>query len=117
MIQNSLSLENVQMYGRGYVDLNNLWKELMTKWDLQAHYNNNNSILYLFIYLFTFYFFFTFFDLRKIWFIFSELDSKVYHGLSGLVKFTFGKPLNKIEQFSNWEQIPLRVDQINYAGM
>lgn len=39
-----------------------------------------------------------------------------YNSLSDLVKLCFGRPLNKTEQFSNWEKIPLRPDQIKYAG-
>lgn len=39
-----------------------------------------------------------------------------YNSLSDLVKLCFGRPLNKTEQFSNWEKIPLRSDQIKYAG-
>lgn len=44
-------------------------------------------------------------------------DDLVYNSLSDLVKLCFGKPLNKTEQFSNWEKIPLRYNQIKYAGM
>lgn len=40
----------------------------------------------------------------------------VYNSLSDLVKLCFGKPLNKTEQFSNWEKVPLRPNQIKYAG-
>lgn len=40
----------------------------------------------------------------------------MYNSLSDLVKLCFGKPLNKTEQFSNWEKIPLRFSQIKYAG-
>lgn len=40
------------------------------------------------------------------------------HGtsLSSLVQLCLGKKLDKSNQFSNWEQRPLRKDQINYAG-
>lgn len=39
-----------------------------------------------------------------------------YNSLSDLVKLCFGRPLNKTEQFSNWEKVPLRSNQIKYAG-
>lgn len=32
------------------------------------------------------------------------------------MKLCFGRPLNKTEQFSNWEKVPLRSNQIKYAG-
>lgn len=38
-------------------------------------------------------------------------------GLSGLVKLCFGKSLDKSEQISNWENRPLREEQINYAAL
>lgn len=43
-------------------------------------------------------------------------EDVVYNSLSDLIKLCFGKPLNKTEQFSNWEKIPLRSNQIKYAG-
>lgn len=36
--------------------------------------------------------------------------------LSKLVSLCFGRCLNKSDQFSNWEQRPLRVGQKRYAG-
>ncbi|VVC33796.1 Ribonuclease H-like domain,3'-5' exonuclease domain,Mut7-C RNAse domain [Cinara cedri] len=47
----------------------------------------------------------------------SPNDDLVHHSLSDLVKLCFGKPLNKTEQFSNWEKIPLRYNQIKYAAL
>lgn len=44
----------------------------------------------------------------------EETDSK---GLSHLCKTVLGKPLNKGEQFSNWERRPLRESQIVYSGI
>ncbi|XP_050548408.1 exonuclease mut-7 homolog isoform X2 [Daktulosphaira vitifoliae] len=44
-------------------------------------------------------------------------DDMSYNSLSDLVKLCFGKPLNKTEQFSNWEKIPLRPSQITYAAL
>uniref|UniRef100_A0A2S2QUZ9 Putative exonuclease mut-7 n=1 Tax=Sipha flava TaxID=143950 RepID=A0A2S2QUZ9_9HEMI len=69
-----------------------------------------------------------FVDLKLLW---KELESKwnfqlpfqnpnediAYNSLSDLVKLSLGKPLNKIEQFSNWEKIPLRYNQIKYAAL
>lgn len=37
-------------------------------------------------------------------------------GLSELVRLCFGKPLDKSEQISNWENRPLRHSQITYAS-
>lgn len=37
-------------------------------------------------------------------------------GLSLLVQYVLGKPLDKTEQLSNWERRPLRLKQIIYAG-
>ncbi|GBM55422.1 Exonuclease mut-7 [Araneus ventricosus] len=38
-------------------------------------------------------------------------------GLSQLCKIVLGRPLNKAEQFSNWERRPLRERQIFYAAL
>lgn len=37
--------------------------------------------------------------------------------LSNLVQLCLGKPLDKSNQFSNWENRPLRQEQINYAAL
>lgn len=39
------------------------------------------------------------------------------HSLSNLVKLCFGKKLDKSNQFSNWQQRPLRREQISYAAL
>lgn len=52
-----------------------------------------------------------------MWNLFLDFNEDVvYNSLSDLVKLCFGKPLNKTEQFSNWEKVPLRPNQIKYAG-
>ena len=38
-------------------------------------------------------------------------------GLSELVMYCTGKPLDKREQCSEWLRRPLRQNQVNYAGM
>ncbi|XP_025200796.1 exonuclease mut-7 homolog [Melanaphis sacchari] len=69
-----------------------------------------------------------FIDIKLLW---KELETKwnfqlpfqnpnediPYNSLSDLVKLCFGRPLNKTEQFSNWEKIPLRSNQIKYAAL
>lgn len=37
--------------------------------------------------------------------------------LTTLVQHCFGKPLDKSEQFSNWEKRPLRQNQLMYAAL
>lgn len=47
------------------------------------------------------------------------LDNPCYYptkGLSQLCVTILGKPLNKDEQFSDWERRPLRESQLTYAG-
>lgn len=39
------------------------------------------------------------------------------HSLSNLVKLCLGKKLDKSNQFSNWQQRPLRSEQISYAAL
>ncbi|XP_014243855.1 exonuclease mut-7 homolog [Cimex lectularius] len=68
-----------------------------------------------------------FLDLATLWtrlvrdynfqFPFSESDRCSSSCLSQLVAQCVGKPLNKIEQFSNWQIRPLRPSQINYAAL
>lgn len=40
-----------------------------------------------------------------------------HKGLSGLVKLLFGLPLDKKEQFSDWQKRPLRKSQLIYAAL
>lgn len=42
---------------------------------------------------------------------------EVAKGLSGLVQLSLGYPLDKREQFSDWEKRPLRTSQVVYAGI
>ncbi|CRL04117.1 CLUMA_CG017229, isoform A [Clunio marinus] len=44
-------------------------------------------------------------------------DDLPSHSLSNLVKLCFGKKLDKSNQFSNWQQRPLRDEQILYAAL
>ena len=43
-------------------------------------------------------------------------DGPAEKGLSLLVQQILGRPLDKIEQLSNWERRPLRTSQLRYAG-
>ena len=42
---------------------------------------------------------------------------ETHKGLSGLVKQLLGLPLDKKEQFSDWQKRPLRRSQLIYAGI
>lgn len=64
-------------------------------------------------------------DLQGLWqkianfpgFRFPFHDDLPSHSLSNLVKLCFGKKLDKSNQFSNWQQRPLRTEQISYAAL
>lgn len=64
-------------------------------------------------------------DLQGLWqkvsnfpdFQFPFHDDLPSHSLSNLVKLCFGKKLDKSNQFSNWQQRPLRMEQISYAAL
>lgn len=64
-------------------------------------------------------------DLQGLWqkvanfpdFSFPFHDDSQSSSLSNLVKLCFGKKLDKSNQFSNWEQRPLRDEQIKYAAL
>lgn len=64
-------------------------------------------------------------DLQSLWqkvsnftdFKFPFNDDLPSHSLSNLVKLCFGKKLDKSNQFSNWQQRPLRKEQIDYAAL
>lgn len=45
------------------------------------------------------------------------IDNESGKGLSNLVQLCMGKPLDKSNQFSNWEKRPLRSEQITYAAL
>lgn len=44
-------------------------------------------------------------------------SQETHKGLSGLVKLLLGLPLDKKEQFSDWQKRPLRTSQLIYAGI
>lgn len=64
-------------------------------------------------------------DLQGLWqkvanfsdFRFPFHEDLPSHSLSNLVKLCFGKKLDKSNQFSNWQQRPLRQEQISYAAL
>lgn len=64
-------------------------------------------------------------DLQGLWqkvanfpdFKFPFHEDLPSHSLSNLVKLCFGKKLDKSNQFSNWQQRPLRSEQISYAAL
>jgi hypothetical protein len=64
-------------------------------------------------------------DLQSLWqkvsnfsdFRFPFHEDLPSHSLSNLVKLCFGKKLDKSNQFSNWQQRPLRMEQISYAAL
>lgn len=64
-------------------------------------------------------------DLQGLWqkvanfpdFKFPFHEDLPSHSLSNLVKLCFGKKLDKSNQFSNWQQRPLREEQISYAAL
>ncbi|KAG5683881.1 hypothetical protein PVAND_013142 [Polypedilum vanderplanki] len=64
-------------------------------------------------------------DLQGLWqkvvnftgFRFPFHDDLPSHSLSNLVKLCLGKKLDKSNQFSNWQQRPLRPEQMTYAAL
>lgn len=50
-------------------------------------------------------------------FFFLESENGNAKGLSELVRQSFGFPLDKNEQISDWERRPLRSAQLTYAGV
>lgn len=45
MISSTLPIDNVQLYGPGFVDIKLLWKELETKWNFELPYQSIEFIL------------------------------------------------------------------------
>lgn len=64
-------------------------------------------------------------DLQGLWqkvinfpdFKFPFHEDQTSQSLSNLVKLCLGKKLDKSNQFSNWQQRPLRAEQISYAAL
>lgn len=64
-------------------------------------------------------------DLQGLWqkvinfpdFKFPYHEDQTSQSLSNLVKLCLGKKLDKSNQFSNWQQRPLRAEQISYAAL
>ncbi|GIY36841.1 exonuclease mut-7 homolog [Caerostris darwini] len=96
-------------YGADH-DLNNLMRSM----DLKEDVGNHNNLIDLS----------TFF--KKLRTHYPEVAEEIERcpsnkedekGLSQLCQLVLGKPLNKMEQFSNWERRPLRQRQIVYAAL
>lgn len=99
---------SVQMM-QSYLDLQALWQKLIQTPNFKFPYEGTNTP-----------FFTTFFH---VMYLFSHFalpdDDKLESGgaLSNLVQLCFGKPLDKSNQFSNWNNRPLRDEQIIYAAL
>lgn len=55
--------------------------------------------------------------LFRLYFVLDDEKLDSGSALTNLVQLCFGKPLDKSNQFSNWNNRPLREEQIKYAAL
>jgi hypothetical protein len=121
LVQNRMSDEDWSMLGRNIFNNNEILKlgfahstdiSMLMKFEaLEIHDFQKSPHSYL--------------DLQGLWqkvstipeFKFPFHQDVTSFSLSNLVKLCFGKKLDKSNQFSNWQQRPLRNEQISYAAL